>query len=478
MEIADRFELRERIGGGVMSDVYRALDHTLGHEVLLRIVRVDLVDDEFVDRFQRDAEAASDIRHPNVVSVLDHGVIAGRPFYTRELVSGSKLEDLLARSGELPGDEARWIAEQIARGVGAAHERGVLHRDVSARNVFVTGDGVAKVVDFGRSTAPLHPAPEQVEGGTIDERVDVYGIGAVLYQMLTGKVPIGRPTPPRRLARRVSKPLLAMAMRALERDPAKRYASAEEMARALRGLATTVKPKAVPVPASPRPVRAARSIPIRRRVAGLGLALLALPLLLALLVGVFGPLRQGPVNTAVHSATTTPRPTSTLIETVARTPDATLIPPVETTPQPTREPSPEPTAAPTVAPPVPPPPVAPPPERPAPIMPAPPGSGTATVLAFYDLIEQERFDAAAALWSPRMQANYPPATNIYGRFDRTRQFVIRSISPMAQTSGGASVAIDILEVLDSGVTRRWVGHWYLVWDGTRWLMDAPSLRAG
>ena len=100
------------------------------------------------------------------------------------------------------------------------------------------------------------------------------------------------------------------------------------------------------------------------------------------------------------------------------------------------------------------------------------------VRSFYDLITQERFDEAAALWSPQMQANYPPSTNIYGRFDRTRQIVIREIAPVPQNTGGATVAIDILEVLDNGVTRRWVGTWQMVWDGSRWLMDAPNLRAG
>ena len=110
--------------------------------------------------------------------------------------------------------------------------------------------------------------------------------------------------------------------------------------------------------------------------------------------------------------------------------------------------------------------------------PIPPSPAVSVVRSFYDLINQERFDEAALLWSPRMQANYPPSTNIYGRFDRTREIVIREIAPVPQNTAGATVAIDILEVLDSGVTRRWVGQWYLVWDGSRWLMDAPSLRAG
>lgn len=110
---------------------------------------------------------------------------------------------------------------------------------------------------------------------------------------------------------------------------------------------------------------------------------------------------------------------------------------------------------------------------------APAQSPAATVVrSFYELINQKRYDEAAALWSARMQANYPPSTNIYGRFDRTREIVIRSIAPVPPSAGGATVAIDILEVLDTGVTRRWVGQWQLVWDGSRWLMDAPNLRAG
>ncbi len=98
------------------------------------------------------------------------------------------------------------------------------------------------------------------------------------------------------------------------------------------------------------------------------------------------------------------------------------------------------------------------------------------VRSFYGLIEQKRYDQAAALWSPRMQANYPPSTNIYGRFDRTRQIVIRGIALVAQSAVAATVEIDILEVLESGVTRHWVGQWQLVSDGSRWLMDAPNLR--
>lgn len=96
--------------------------------------------------------------------------------------------------------------------------------------------------------------------------------------------------------------------------------------------------------------------------------------------------------------------------------------------------------------------------------------------SFYALINQKRYDQAAALWSPRMQATYPPATNIYGRFDRTREIVVRGLAQVAEGSNTATVAVDLLEVLDNGVTRHWIGQWQLVWDGSRWLMDAPNLR--
>lgn len=210
----------------------------------------------------------------------------------------------------------------------------------------------------------------------------------------------------------------------------------------------------------------------RRRRAAPPFIFLVLPLLLALVVGAFTLGRPSQTNTAVLSATTTPQasPEQGVF------PAPTSLPPVETTPEPTAEPAPQPTpappppaAAPTLAP-------APPPPAAAPVASNSPAASV--VRSFYDLISQNRFDEAAALWSPRMQANYPPSTNIHGRFDRTRQIVIRAISAVPQNTGGTAVAIDILEVLDTGVTRRWVGTWQMVWDGSRWLMDAPNLRAG
>lgn len=499
-DIGERFELRERIGGSATSDVYRALDRTRGHDVALRLVRADVAGEDYVERVRREAEAASDIRHDNVVRTLDHGVIDGNLFVARELVRGTTLEDVIARRGHLPEDEARRIAEQIARGLEAAHARGVLHRDLNVGNVFITPDGTAKIVDFGMPSVPRHPSPEQSEGRTIDERADVYGLGVVLQQMLTGLPRKGS----RRRMRRISKEMEAVVLRALESDLDRRYPSAAAMAEALRPH-TVSPPVAAPAPthiaqrrqpvAPPivPPSRAARLVPLdpterivpppsriarpappprgrRGLLAAVLLALLAIPLGVAMFVGALTVDGPREADTAVLSATTTPVATATPQPSVEPTPVATLIPPVETTPEPT----PAPVATPAPPPPV----VAPPPQAPAPVVAVPPDSAAATVRSFYELVQQKRYDEAAALWSPRMKANYPPSTNIYGRFDRTRQIVIRSISPVATNSGGATVAIDILEVLDSGVTRRWVGTWLLVWDGTRWLMDAPSLRAG
>jgi hypothetical protein len=241
-------------------------------------------------------------------------------------------------------------------------------------------------------------------------------------------------------------------------EAAARVAAAREVA----PVVVPIRPRLVP-PAAPteRIVRPALTMtPRRRRDAASPFILLVLPLLLALLIGAFTLGRPAPTNTAVLSATTTPQATPEQ----GVFPEPTSLPPVEATPEATSLPeaTPEP---------------APPPPASAPVAPTAASPAASVVRSFYDLITQERFDEAAMLWSPRMQANYPPSTNIYGRFDRTRQIVIRDIVPVPQNTGGATVAIDILEVLDSGVTRRWVGTWQMVWDGARWLMDAPNLRA-
>ncbi|MEP6694727.1 MAG: serine/threonine-protein kinase [Chloroflexota bacterium] len=458
-DIADRFDLGARVGGDGSADVYRAFDHELHRDVVLRIARADVISDaEYVRSFEREAEAASGIRHPNIAEVLDHGTAGGRPFLVRQLVEGDTLAARIERHGALPEDEARSFAEQLARGLAAAHARGVLHRDLHAGNVIVTADGVAKIVDFGVPAVPRHPSPEQVAGQSIDERADVYGLGAVLYQMLTGHVPRGRPVSPTRLGRRVSKGIAAVAMRALERDPARRYPTVAAMGDALVGAAPApvirpalVRPAAVrPPPVRPQPVRAA---PGRRRVSAVPFALIGIALLFFAIAAL--ALLRPPARTAVLSATTTPVATAT----ATLPPPPTSLPPVETTPEPTPAAPPEsPTAFPS-----------------APIAAQTPA--TAVVASFYDLVEQKRYDEAAALWSARLQATYPPATNIYGRFDRTRQIVLRGLAQTAQSGATATVTVDLLEVLDSGVTRHWVGQWQMIWDGSRWLMDAPNLRA-
>jgi serine/threonine-protein kinase len=487
IDLAGRFDLGARVGGDALADVYRAFDHKLHRDVALRVLRADAaIDAEYLERFRREAEAAAEIRHPNIVEVLDQGVIGGRPFLVRELVAGSSLEDLLDRRRDLSTEEVRALAEQIALGLAAAHARGLLHRDVNAANIFVTPDGVAKIGDFGMLSAPHHPAPEQVAGKQIDERADVFGLGAVLRQMLGGH-DRGGGSPSQARARSQLVRLRAVAARALEKDPARRYATAAVMAEALHELASPppvtlpVTPPALPVtppalrvtraaasvPPTPRLVRPAVATARHRRASGPAYVLLALPVLLALLIAAFTLVRPAATRTAVLSATTTPQ--ATLV--ITPSPAPTSLPPVETTPEPTVEP----TAAPTAEPPADP--TAEPTAGPT-AEPAPPSPAAATVGRFYALVDEKRFDEAAALWSSRMQANYPPSTNIHGRFDRTRQIVVRGLAQAAESGGAATVTVDLLEVLDTGVTRHWVGQWQLVWDSARWLMDAPNLRPG
>jgi serine/threonine-protein kinase len=421
IEIADRFDLSERIGGGATADVYLAYDHELDRDVVVRILRAELAMDEaYAGRVQREAEAASGIHHPNIVEIVGVGVSDGRPFVVREMIGGATLEDLLARVGKFTEEEARRIGRQLALGLAAAHARGVLHRDLNVGNVFIAPNRPAKIADFGMSTLGRHPAPEQVAGQPIDERADVYGLGAVLYQMLTGHAPRGRLVRPGRLGIRVSDDIEAIVSRALASDPADRFPTAAAMADALSVAA---------------PVRESRFSPLPA-------LFVAAPLLLALLIAALTYQRPAPRDTAVLSATTTPAETAP--------PAPTSLPPVETTPKPTSQPTTGATAA--------------------------QSSSTATVDSFYSLINQKRYEDAAALWSPRMKAQYPPATNIDARFDRTREIVVRALAQVAEGSDGATVDVDLLEALDSGVTRHWVGQWQLVWDGSRWLMDAPNLR--
>lgn len=233
---ADRYELEELIGTSDLASVYRVLDSQLERHVALKILDEERsADPAFVARFRQEARAVAQLSHPNIATMIDRGEYRRHQFIVFEYVDGENLEQLLARRGPLPVDEAVEIALQSALGLAYAHGHGVVHGDVKPRNVLVNGDGRAKVTDFAFARA-LDPdltsefvAPEQAGGRTIDERADVYSLGAVLFDLLAGELPFSTDGEPgSRLSdlRPDVEPRLAAAVaRAIEEEPDDRFPS-------------------------------------------------------------------------------------------------------------------------------------------------------------------------------------------------------------------------------------------------------------
>src|SRR6476619_4474901 len=255
--IAGRYELEERVGSGGMSNVCRAHDRLLERTVALKILHEQFTrDEDYVERFRREARAVAQLAHPNIVTVIDRGEQDGRQFLVFEYIHGQNLKELSA-GGPLDVREAIGLALQVARALSFAHERGLVHRDVKPQNVLLSEDGQAKVTDFGIARSlDVHGvtqtgtvlgtsdyiAPEQARGQKVDPKTDIYSLGAVLYELLTGEVPyagenfvavamrhVNEP-PPSVLDRRPDCPLrLDLAIqRAMAKDPEERFASMDE----------------------------------------------------------------------------------------------------------------------------------------------------------------------------------------------------------------------------------------------------------
>ena len=203
--IAGRYELEERVGSGGMSTVYRAHDAMLERKVALKILHQRFGDDEeYVERFRREARAVAQLAHPNIVTVIDRGEEAGRQYIVFEYVDGDDLKQFIDKAGPLPIDQVVELGREIAAALAFAHERGIVHRDVKPQNVLLS-DGRAKVTDFGIARSldvergvtqagtvlgtSNYIAPEQASGQPIGDRSDVYSFGVVLFELLTGTVP-------------------------------------------------------------------------------------------------------------------------------------------------------------------------------------------------------------------------------------------------------------------------------------------------
>ncbi|HEY6550451.1 MAG TPA: protein kinase [Solirubrobacterales bacterium] len=268
--LSGRYEIGDRLGSGGMSSVHQATDLILERTVAVKILAEHLSDDErFVERFRREALAVAKLIHPNIVQVYDTGIDDGRHYIVMEYVQGRSGAQILQQQGPLNGETTAEIGAQACAGLDYAHRRGIIHRDVKPGNLMVVGGPVGggemtvKLADFGIARAveqtritqvgsvvgtAAYLSPEQVRGEEATPATDVYALGVVLYQFLTGRLPYEgstlaelavrqqneRPLPPSTYNDEVPEALGAAVLRALEGDPARRYASASELAGGLQ----------------------------------------------------------------------------------------------------------------------------------------------------------------------------------------------------------------------------------------------------
>lgn len=258
--IGGRYELLEKVGGGGMAIVYKARCHLLNRYVAVKILRLELVEDEeFVSRFRRESQAAASLSHPNIVNIYDVGEEDGIYYIVMEYVSGGTLKDYIRKKGRLSPGEAIDISINICSAIEHAHQNKIVHRDIKPQNILMGEDGSVKVADFGIAravtTATVTAAgsdvmgsvhyfsPEQARGGYVDEKSDLYSLGVVLYEMCTGTVPFNGDSAvsialkhiqagiewPEDIDREIPRALRSITCKALEKEQCMRYQSAGEM---------------------------------------------------------------------------------------------------------------------------------------------------------------------------------------------------------------------------------------------------------
>ena len=265
--LAGRYELIEKIGEGGMAVVYKAKDRLLNRYVAIKILRPEFTQDEqFLDSFKRESQAAAGLQHPNIVSIYDVGRTGNINFIVMELVDGRPLSDFIKENGRLDYKTTIDIAKQVASALAIAHKHQIIHRDVKPHNIMITSDGVAKLTDFGIARAVSNAtmvadtskiigsvhyfSPEQARGAYVDERSDIYSLGIVMFEMLTGRVPFDGETPvevalkhinedvpsPAKLVPGIPPALDKVVLKATDKYQTERYKSADEMLEALKNV--------------------------------------------------------------------------------------------------------------------------------------------------------------------------------------------------------------------------------------------------
>lgn len=203
MFIADRYEVVSKIGAGGMSDVYKAKDHVLGRFVAIKVLKPEFSEDVgFVSKFHTEAQSAAGLEHPNIVNIYDVGSEDGLHYIVMEYIEGITLKTYIEKKGRLTFKEAVSIAIQVGRGIEAAHNKNIVHRDIKPQNIMISTEGKVKVMDFGIARAATsntihsdvmgsvhYSSPEQARNGFIDGKSDIYSLGIVMYEMVTGRVP-------------------------------------------------------------------------------------------------------------------------------------------------------------------------------------------------------------------------------------------------------------------------------------------------
>jgi len=292
----NRYRLVEPLGSGGMALVYKSIDEMLERTVAIKILREDYaLDEEFRKRFKQEAKAAANLSHPNIVTVYDFGLDDDQVFIVIEYINGTDLKSLIRDNNHFNAQDTVGLMAQACAGVGYAHRAGLVHCDIKPHNMLVSTDFRLKVTDFGiaRALATIHPdekseivwgsphyfSPEQATGGPPSPASDVYSLGVILYEMLTGQLPFEAgeaselarmhrevvPVPPRRLNPDIPEPLEEITLKVLSKEPAARYRTADQLGRVLLSFGNFNKEKTGPI-ILPQPTGTSQHLKIKESI--------------------------------------------------------------------------------------------------------------------------------------------------------------------------------------------------------------------